>query len=149
MSNLARWEPFRELISLREAMDRLFEESFVAPFGGLRREEIGNLAVDMYETDKEIIVEASLPGVKPEDLDIQIVGDVLTIRGEVKREHETKKENYIHCERVFGSFQRSLRLPVPVVAESAKAEAEHGVVTLRLPKAEQVQPKSIRVKVKK
>lgn len=149
MSSLMRWEPFRELISLREAMDRLFEESFVRPWGTwLRPGEAGTMAVDMYETDDAVVVKASLPGVKPEDLDISVTGDSLTIRGETKREEEVKEENYIRRERFYGSFCRTLPLPVPVVADDAEAEFENGVLTLTLPKAEEVKPKSIKVKAK-
>ncbi|MBL7065909.1 MAG: Hsp20/alpha crystallin family protein [Anaerolineae bacterium] len=149
MANLVRWEPFRDLVSLREAMDRLFEESFVqsrvgwpAPVG------MEALAVDMYETDDVIVVKTAVPGVKPEDLDVSIVGDTLTIRGETKAEGEIKKENYIRRERRCGSFCRSLVVPLSVVADEAEAEFENGILTLTLPKAEEVKPKAIKVKAK-
>jgi HSP20 family protein len=149
MANLVRWEPFRDLVSLREAMDRLFEESFVqsrvgwpAPVG------MEALAVDMYETDDVIVVKTAVPGVKPEDLDVSIVGDTLTIRGETKAEGEIKKENYIRRERRCGSFCRSLVVPLSVMADEAEAEFENGILTLTLPKAEEVKPKAIKVKAK-
>ncbi|MCX7683316.1 MAG: Hsp20/alpha crystallin family protein [Anaerolineae bacterium] len=149
MTNLVRWEPFRELISLREAMDRLFEESFVRPWSTwLTSPGEGTLAVDMYETDDAIIVKSPIPGVKPEDLDISITGDTLTIRGETRAETEVKEEKYIRRECRYGSFCRSLPLPVPVVADKAVAEFENGVLTLTLPKAEEVKPKTIKVKTK-
>ncbi len=150
MSNIVRWEPFRDLISLREAMDRLFEESFVHPGGGLVRSAgMQPLSVDMYETDDDVVVEATVPGAKPEDIDISISGDTLTIRGEVKRESEVKEDNYLRRERVYGSFCRTLPLPTPVVTDKAEAIFENGVLTLTLPKAEEVKPKAIKVKAKK
>jgi HSP20 family protein len=149
MRNLVRWEPYRDLISLREAMDRLFEESIVRPRAGwLAPVEAGTLAVDMYETDDAIVVKATIPGVKPEDLDISVTGDTLTIKGETRVEKEVKEENYIHRECHYGSLCRSLTIPVSVVADKAEAEFENGILTLTLPKAEEVKPKAIKVKAK-
>jgi HSP20 family protein len=147
MTNLVRWEPFRDLISLREAMDRLFEESFVRPGGRLApvREA---LAVDMYETDDAIVVKSAIPGIKPEDIDISITGDTLTIKGETRAEEEVKEENYMRRECRYGSFSRSLAIPLAVVADKAEAEFENGVLTLTLPKAEEVKPKAIKIKPK-
>lgn len=149
MANLVRWEPFRDLVSLQEAMHRLFEESFVQSRAGWSA-SVGmeSLAVDMYETDDAIIVKTAVPGVKPEDLDVSIVGDTLTIRGETKAEGEIKKENYIRRERRCGSFCRSLAIPLPVMTDEAEAEFENGILTLTLPKAEEVKPKAIKVKAK-
>lgn len=149
MANLVRWEPFRDLVSLQEAMNRLFEESFVQSRGGWPTPVgMASLAVDMYETDDAIIIETAVPGVKPEDLDVSIVGDTLTIRGETKAEGEIKKENYIRRERRCGSFCRSLTIPLPVMTDEAEAEFENGILTLTLPKAEEVKPKAIKVKAK-
>lgn len=149
MADLIRWEPFRDLISLREAMDRLFEESFIRPRPGrLAPLGAGALAVDMYETDEDVIVETSVPGIKAEDIDITITGDTLTIKGETKAEEKVEKANYIRQERRYGAFSRSLSLPTSIVAEKAKADFEDGVLTLTLPKAEEVKPKSIQVKAK-
>ena len=149
MANIVRWEPFRDLITLREAMDRLFEESFIRPrVGWMAPLGAGALAVDMYETDQDVVIKSSVPGVKPEDLDITITGDTLTIKGETKAEEKVEKANYIRQECRYGAFRRSLTLPTTVVAEKAKAEFENGVLTLTLPKAEEVKPKSIKVKAK-
>ena len=149
MSKLTTWEPFRELISLREAMDRLFEESFVRPRADwLWPYGPETLAVDMYETPENVVVKTAIPGVKPEDIDITITGNTLTIKGETKAEEEVKRENYIRQERRYGAFSRSLTLPTKVVAEKAKAEFENGILTLTLPKAEEVKPKVIKVKAK-
>jgi len=149
MANLVRWEPFRDLISLRQAMDRLFEESFIRPrVGWLAPLGAGALAVDMYETDQDVVIKSSVPGVKAEDLDITITGDRLTIKGETKTEEKIEKANYIRQERRYGAFCRSLTFPTTIVAEKAKAEFENGVLTLTLPKAEEVKPKTIKVKAK-
>jgi len=149
MSNIVRWEPFRELVSLREAMDRLFEESFVRPGGGrLAPAGMEVPAVDMYQTDDAVVVKSAIPGIKPEDIDISITGDTLTIKGETRAEEEVNEENYIRRERRYGSFCRSLALPLPVVTEKAEAEFENGVLTLTLPKAEEVKPKAIKIKAR-
>ncbi|MGD1996317.1 MAG: Hsp20/alpha crystallin family protein [Anaerolineae bacterium] len=147
MSNLVRWEPFRELMSLREAMDRLFEESVVRP-GRLALVRAEALAVDMYETDDALIVKSAVPGVRPEDLDITISGDTLTIKGETKAEEEVREEDYVRRELRYGSFSRSLSLPLPIVADEAQAEFKEGILTLTLPKAEEIRPRSIKVKAK-
>lgn len=145
---LMRWEPFRELVSLREAMNRLFEESFVSPWGAFPR-QAEDPAVDMYETDNAVVVKAAIPGVDPKDVEINVTGDTLTIRGEVKKEEQVKEENYLRRERYYGAFCRSFLLPTRVVADDAEAVFEKGVLTLTLPKAEEVKPKTIKVKVKK
>ncbi len=149
MANLVRWEPFRELMSLREAMDRLFEESFVRPREGwLAPLGAGTLAVDMYETPEEVVVRTAIPGIDPEDIDVSVIGDTLTIKGESKSEEEEKGANYIRRERRYGSFSRSLSLPTNVVADKATADFSKGILTLRLPKAEEVKPKRIEIKTK-
>lgn len=149
MTQLTRWEPFRDLISLREAMDRLFEESVVRPQGAALAPRVtGTLAVDMYETEDDVVVKASVPGVDPENLDISITGDTLTIKGETRAEEEVEEENYIYRERRYGAFSRSISIPTPLDADEAEAEFEDGILTLRLPKAEEVKPKAIEVKAK-
>ena len=148
--NLVRWEPWSDLMSLREAMDRLFEESVVRPRAGWLAAPLGAeiLAVDMHETDDKVVVKTAVPGVKSEDIDVSITGDVLTIKGETKAEEKVEKANYIRQERRYGAFSRSLTLPSTVVADKATAEFENGVLILTLPKAEEVKPKTIKVKAK-
>lgn len=149
MTNLVRWEPFRDLVSLREAMDRLFEESFVRPQSDLLTPtEAGTLAVDMYETEDAVVVKSAIPGIKPEDIDISLTGDTLTIKGETKFEEEVEEENYVRREMRYGSFVRTLSIPTSVVVDKADAEFENGVLTLTLPKAEEVKPKAIQIKAK-
>jgi len=142
--SITRWEPF-DLMSLRDAMDRLFEESFVRP-GRLLGMGPNTVPLDMYQQDGNLVVKAAIPGVKPEDIDVSVVGDTLTIKGEMKEEKELKEENVIRRERRFGSFSRVVSLPQPVDSNKATATFENGVLTLTLPVAEEAKPKAIKVK---
>ena len=147
MSNLTRWDPWRNALSVREAMDRLLEESFLRSSEGsfLSMGEEG-LAVDVYTTDDDVIVKAAVPGVDPEDIDISISGDTLTIRGETRSEEEISEENYLRRECRYGAFRRSLVVPTAVESDQAEAEIENGVLKLTMPKSEQVKPKRIAIK---
>lgn len=147
---LMRWDPFREALSLREAMDRLFEESFVRPFRGWPTRVTTGLAVpvDMYETDDNLVVSADLPGLKPEDVDISITENTLTIKGEFRSEEEGERGNVHFQERRYGKFQRSVALPSSVDTNAAEAEFEDGVLKVSLPKSEEAKPKQIEVKTK-
>lgn len=142
---LARWDPFREIMSLREAMDRLFEEAFVRP-GRLMGAETVSMPVDVAEDEQSITVKAALPGIKPDEIDVNITGNVLTIRGEHKEEEERKGQTWHRRELRYGRFERSMTLPTEVQAEQAEATFENGVLTLRLPKAEAAKPKRIQVR---
>lgn len=141
--SIRRWEPFTEMRSLRDAMDRLFEEGWTPP---IELSRVGYLPVDMYQTDKEIVVKAAIPGVKPDDIDVGVVGDVLTIKGERETEEKVEKENYYLQERRYGSFSRSITLPTMVQSDKAEAKYENGVLTLTLPKAEEAKAKKIQIK---
>ena len=142
-------EPFRDLITLRKAMSQFFDENCVQPATGwLAPVGTGTLAVDMYETDDAIVVKSAIPGIKAEDLGISVTADTLTIKGETQIDEENKEKNYLYRERRYGSFCRALNIPVPVVANKAEAEFENGMLTLTLPKAEEVKPKAIKVEVK-
>jgi HSP20 family protein len=146
MTNLVRWEPFREMLTLREMMDRMIDEVFERPFGVTFAGQVP--AIDMYQTDNEVVVKAALPGVKADDVQISVTGDVLTIKGEIKQEEEQKGRSYHIREHRWGAFERSIILPTAVVADKAKAEFENGILTITLPKAEEVRPKTITVKAK-
>ena len=149
MSGLIRWDPFGDRLTGRNAIDRLFDESFVRPgFGWFAPVSAANMAIDMYETKDDVVVRASLPGVKPDQVDVTITGDTLTIRGESKEENEVKEENYVRKERRFGSFSRCVTLPGGVKADKAEATFENGVLTLKIPKTEEAKPKTIKVKTK-
>jgi HSP20 family protein len=146
---IERWHPFTDLMSLRQAMDRLFEDSFVRPSRALEGlAEVAGPALDIYQKPDEIVVKAALPGVKAEDVNIDITGDTLTIRGESKAEQEVKREDYLYQERRYGAFSRSVVLPSGVKSDKAEATMEDGVLTLRIPKAEEVKSKAIKVKAK-
>ena len=147
MSSIIRWEPAREMMTLREAMDRLFDDAFTRPLS-LSASAWSIPAVDMYQTENEVVVKAALPGIKADEVQINVTGELLTLKGEVKQENETKEKAYHIREQRWGSFERSLGLPTQVVADKAKAEFENGVLTIRLPKAEEVNPKSITIKTK-
>lgn len=145
MSNMTRFDPFNEMMSLREAMNSLLEDSFVNPSYSRGQAPI-TMAMDVAETKDGFVVEASLPGIKPEDLDINLQDNVLTISGEVRREETTgDKPNYHRVERRFGRFSRSISLPTQVDAEKIQASLNQGVLRLDLPKAEAVKPRKITV----
>jgi len=144
--SIVRWEPLRDLVTLRETMNRLFDESMIKP--GSARAMGEDLDLDMYQTKDEVIVKAGVPGIKPEDIDISVTGDTLTIKGEFKQEEKVEQDRYFYQERRFGQFCRQVTLPVQVKVDQAQAEFEHGVLTLKLPKSEQAKSKSIKIKVK-
>lgn len=148
MASLIKWEPLSDLVSLRDAMDRLFEDSFVRMRGLPSLFGTETLAVDMYETADSVVVKTAVPGVKPEDIDITISGDVLTIKGETKTEEKVEKANYIRQERRYGAFQRSVQLPGSLLTDKAQATFENGILTLTIPKSEESKPKVIKVKTK-
>ena len=143
MANLTRWDPVREMMSLRRAMDRvfgneLFDEDWNQPFNW-------NLPLDVAESEDEFIVKASLPGVNPDDLEITYNNDNLTIRGEMKAEDEKKGETYHLRERRYGTFSRTISLSSSIKSDDIRAEYESGVLTLHLPKTEEVKPRRIQI----
>jgi HSP20 family protein len=148
MANLTRFDPFNDMISLRQAMDRLFEDSFVSPltWRSVEGDSGLNPALDVHQTANEIVVSASLAGVQPEDVQITLTGQTLQIRGEFKANEEVKRDQYLYRERRYGTFNRQLQLPVRVQGEKAQATFENGVLSLRIPKAEDVKPKQIQIK---
>jgi HSP20 family protein len=146
--NIIRWEPFREMAGVRDAMDRLFEDGLARYPRLWPRLGEWELPIDMHQTADEVVVKASVPGLKPEEVDISITGDTLTIKGEHKEEKEVEEENYIYKERRYGTFSRSMLIPVKVKSDKAEAVFEDGVLTLTLPKAEEVKPRQIKVKTK-
>jgi HSP20 family protein len=143
---IERWDPFREAVSLRDAMNMLFQESFVRPNGSMMAQGApATLPLDLSENENEFVIKASLPGVKPEDVDVTVQGDTLTIRGESKTDEEKKGEHWHLRERRFGQFQRSVSLPARVSADAARAQYDHGVLVLTLPKAEEAKPRQIKI----
>ncbi len=147
MAKIVRWEPFRDMVSLRDAMDRMWEEGLLRPPVPFAWSE-GALAVDMYETDESVVVKSEIPGVKAEEIEVSVTGDTLTIKAETKEEEEISRENYLRRERRYGSYCRSVTLPGGLETEKADADYTDGVLTLTFPKAEEVKPKSIKVTAK-
>lgn len=146
--SMIRWDPARDLMSLRQAMDKLMEESFIRPSGFTLELGGGSIPLDVYQTESEVVVKATLPGIKAEEVDISIIGDMLTIKAERKEETEIKEKDYIRKENRYGMVTRSLSLPVEVQQEKAEAVFENGVLTLTLPKSEAVKPKQIKIQAK-
>ena len=148
---LIPWRPFREL----EEMERRFEDIFSrlslpAVWRRIPTVEMGWApAIEVFEKKDKFVVKAELPGLKEEDIDVSVVGDTLTIRGERKAESEVKEEDYYCCERSYGSFSRSIALPSNVDANKIEADYEDGVLEVSLPKAPEVKPKKVAVSAKK
>lgn len=147
--SMIRKDPFEALMPLREAVNRLFEDSFVWP-GRLEVFTGRTFPVDVYETKDQqgYIVEASLPGVKPEEISISAMGDTLTIHCATKGEEKVEKPNYVRRERYEGEMTRMVTLPTHILPEKVQATYEQGVLKLQVPKSEEMKPKQIPIKVK-
>jgi HSP20 family protein len=143
-SMLTRWDPFQEMLNLRRTVDRLFDN---ANADHDWQQMQWGLAVDVVENKDDFIVKASIPGINPDDLDVSYVDDTLTIKGEIKSDNEIKEDQYHLRERRYGTFARSVTLPVKIKGDAIEASYQNGVLTLRLPKAEEVKPKRIAIKV--
>src|SRR5919202_5138474 len=143
--SLTRFDPMRDFVSLREAMDRLLEDSVIRPPTMTGDGQRAGFPVDIYETGDGFVLKASLPGVTPEQLDINATAEGISIKAEVKPE-TVKDENWLVRERRFGTFQRSFSLGTEIDPNKVEASFEHGVLTLTLPKAEAVKPKQVKVK---
>jgi HSP20 family protein len=150
VSNLTRWDPNRETMTLRDAMDRLFDDAFTRPFSMMRNggSTWSSPAIDLYETNNDVVVKAALPGIKADEVQLNITGDILTIRGETRQEEETKDKAWHIREQRWGAFERSVMLPSGVIADKAKADFDNGILTITLPKSEEKKPKTITVKAK-
>lgn len=145
---IVRWTPARELLSMRDQMDRLVDD-FFSPSWGARVTWDGGVAsfpMDIYQTDKEYVVKATLPGVKADDLDVSIVGESLTIKAAKQSDEEVKDEAWLLRESRYTAFSRTVTLPSEVQADKVDANYEGGVLTLKIPKAEAVMPRTIKVR---
>jgi HSP20 family protein len=141
---LQRWEPFRELRQMEDTMNRLWRG-----FGGYREgAEDWNIAVDVIQKPEEIVVKASLPGVKPDDIDVIVEDNVLALKAQRTSETEENGTSYLVRERTTGSYYRALRLPDTIDTGKIQSEYEHGVLTITLPRAEEKKPKRIKVAVR-
>ena len=145
MNSISRWEPFRGISTLQEEVNRLFESSFHG------RSESSSAswapAVDVHETENELIVTADLPGMNEKDLDVRVENNMLTISGERKTETNVEDDNYLRVERSYGSFSRSVALPNTVNSDAVAAEYRNGVLTVKLPKREETKPRQVKVNV--
>lgn len=148
MAGIVRWEPLRDMATLRDAMDRMFEDRLMRPAAPFTPWAEGSLALDMYETEDKVVVKTAIPGVKAEDIHVSVSGETLTIKAETREEEEVKREDYLRKERRFGSYCRTVTLPGGLKADSAEADYTDGILTLSIPKAEEVKPKSIKVTAK-
>lgn len=144
--SIIRWEPFDEMMTLRESMDRLFEDFFTrrpraaAPL-------VWQPAVEIFETETEVVVKAELPGIDPKSVSVTMTAEGLTIKGEARAEHEEKGRNYYRRELRYGAFQRTIPLPTEVKGEETKAAFRHGILEVKVPKAERVRPRTVKVEV--
>ncbi len=144
--SMIRWDPFDDLASLRESMDKLFEEFFTRRPRG-QALTAWQPAVEVFETDSDVVIRAELPGIDPKNVDITVTNDTLTLKGEARAEHEEKGRNYVQRELRYGSFIRTLALPDGVKGDLAKASYKNGILEIRVPKTERAKPKSVKVEV--
>jgi HSP20 family protein len=146
MNQITRWDPFRDMMQMRSNMDRMIDRFFEDGFGdGWDQQSSWNLPLDVSETGDEYLVKASLPGIKPEDVDVTFSDNTLTIKGEMRQEEEKEESRYHLRERRYGSFSRTLTLPRGINGDNIKASFDNGVLTLHLPKSEEVKPKKINI----
>lgn len=146
MNTIARWGTFRNLANFQEQFNRIFEDT-VRTRGDDSALTAWAPAVDIYETENELVLKADLPDVNEKDLDVRIENNMLTIQGERKFETKVSEENYLRVERAFGSFTRSFSLPSTVNADAIKADYRNGVLTVALPKRAEARPKQVKVSV--
>ena len=147
MRTLVHWDPFAGVTGMRRFIDRVFDDSHFRPYRySANRWHNGYLPVDVTEGENEVVIKASLPGLKPEDVDISLDANVLTIKGEAATSEDSESGRYVIRERRWGAFNRSLSLPESLEGEKADATFEDGILTLTIPKAEEAKPKAIKVK---
>ncbi len=148
---ITRWEPFRGLVTTQDRFNQLFNETFARAFGD--QQELSPRAwvppVDIYETDESLVLQAELPGINPDDVEIRVEDNTLYLKGERKFEKEVKEENLHRVERAYGTFSRNFALPGSVDASNVKAEYKNGILTLTMPKREEAKPKTIKINVSK
>ena len=143
---IIRWDPFRDFVTLRDRMNRLFDETVT------QRGEDKDLmstawspSCDIFETENELVLNAEVPGIDEDDIEVKIEDNTLTIQGERKLEKETKEENYHRVERSYGSFYRSFSLPHYINQENSKAEHDNGVLKVHMPKKPELKPRSVKI----
>ena len=145
--SMTRWEPFRGLNTLQDQVNRLFEDNFARTRSNQAELASWAPAVDIFETENELVVKADLPGVQEKDIDVRVENNTLTIRGDRKFNNEVHEDNYLRVERAYGTFTRSFSLPNTVNTEAIHAEYRNGVLSVRMPKREETKPKQIKISV--
>jgi HSP20 family protein len=146
MSSITRWDPFRGLSTLQDEVNRLFDSTFKGNSGSSTLTAWAP-AVDIYETENELVVKADLPDVPEKDIDVRVENNMLTIRGERKYDQTVKEDNYLRVERSYGAFSRSFSLPNTVNTEAIQASYKNGVLQIELPKRAESKPKQVKVNV--
>jgi len=147
MSLQRRPAPLIDLVSVRDALDRLFDDDLLRPLWTTNGARAISPALDVYTTAEALVVKAALPGVKPEDVEITIADDIVTISGTFKEEQERTEAGYTHKELNRGAFRRSFTVPAALKTEDAKAAFKDGLLTLTIPRAEEVKPRHVKVEV--
>ena len=152
MTVLTRWEPFRELSTLQDRINRAFRESYTGQYRDNDRDDALTTssfapAVDVYEDEHQVTLKIEVPGIDEKDIDVRVEGNTLTVHGERKIEKEEKEENYRRVERQYGSFTRNFTLPTTVDSEKVSATYDKGVLKIALPKKAEAKPKQIKVNV--
>ena len=146
---IERWDPFRNMSDIQGEVNRLFDSFLGRPAVSGAGAAVPTWApvLDMHETENEVVLNFELPGVSEKDVALSITGDLLTLKGERTVNREFKDDDTYHAERVYGKFERSVQLPVPVQSEKVKATYRDGVLEVKLPKAEEVKPKAIKIDI--
>jgi HSP20 family protein len=147
MSTITRWEPSRGVTSLQDQVNRLFEDTLTRNRTGQADLATWAPAVDIYETETELVVKADLPDLQEKDIDVRVENNTLTIRGERKFEKEVSEENYLRVERAYGAFTRSFSLPNTVKTEGIRAEYRNGTLTVHMAKREESKSKQVKINV--
>jgi HSP20 family protein len=147
MNTVTRWEPPRGGTSLQDQVNRLFEDTLTRGRSGQAELSTWAPAVDIYETESELVVKADLPDLQEKDIDVRVENNTLTIRGERKFEKEVNEDNYLRVERAYGSFMRSFSLPNTVKTEGIRAEYRNGALTVRMAKREESKAKQVKINV--
>ena len=143
---IIRWAPVRDMVTLREKMNRMFEDAFAGK--GEDKDMAPSSwapAVDIYETENEIVMTAEIPGIDEKDIEIKIEDNTLTLRGERKFSKETKEENYHRLERSYGTFYRAFTLPNSVDPDNIQAEHENGILRVTMPKKQELKPRTVKI----
>lgn len=146
MNGITRWDPFHDLSTLHEHVNRLFDSKF-STNGESSALSTWAPAVDVYETENELVIKADLPGAAEKDLDVRVENNMLTIGGERKFEQKVKEEHYLRVERAYGSFHRTFSLPNTVDTQAIQAQYADGVLAITLPKRAESRPKQVKVNV--